>query len=355
MSARILSAAALLGSLCLGSCASPYFVHDPRTLVVDRQQVPRLLKSLRCELATFIAANNQRNILFAAEAKVRGIRSAAEKYQYFEIDPKRFGVVNVSLQIQDTLGLQSGTQFDRLWTNDGGVHTHFLNIGPTASDQSTYLAMWTFVVPQDAITLRAAPADDPKGTTFSCYSEIPQKASPPFASVYAQADLDALARNDFPDYALFKRVWVNNATPLAAWLADVGDSITNATLHWHDVRQKPDRMIPAQMFYQFSVQVTGGLDVKYGLTSPAWPLVAAEAAAGAQQINTISIYLNGIEAADWYNAQEGNTINNEASPLPTINVGGPAQPLPDYVGRKQSRGHPQWPAVITRPPGPSAQ
>ena len=81
MRLRLMPVAALAGAILLGSCASPYFVHDPRTLVVDREEVPRLLKSLRCELITFIAANNQRNMMFQAEAKLNGIRSAIAKFR----------------------------------------------------------------------------------------------------------------------------------------------------------------------------------------------------------------------------------------------------------------------------------
>ena len=151
------SCVVIAGSLMLCSCASPYFVQDPRALVIDREEVPRLLKSLRCELATYIAANNQRNIMFAAEAKVRGIDSAEAKYQYFEIDPTHFGAVDVSLQVQDSLGLGSGTDYERSSPNGGGTHMHTLTLGPTGGDQSTYLATWNFIVPQDAITLRPAP------------------------------------------------------------------------------------------------------------------------------------------------------------------------------------------------------
>src|SRR6202051_4398061 len=203
MSARFLPSVALCGSVLLCSCASPYFIHDPRTIIVNREEVPRLLKSIRCELVTFIAANNQRNILFVAEAKAHGIRSAQKLYQYYEMDPKRFGVVNLNLIVQDNIGLGSGTQIDRLWTRDGGVHSHFLNIGPTIADTSTYSATWGFAIPQDAIVLRAAPQQDPGQDSFSCYSEIPQRNPVPFNSPYAGEDLDALARHDFPDHALF--------------------------------------------------------------------------------------------------------------------------------------------------------
>ena len=215
-------------------------MHDPQALVVSRDEVPRLLKSLRCELVTFIAANNQKNMLFAAEAKVDSLKSAAEKYQYSEIDPRRFGTVSLSLQIQDNLGLQSGTQFDWFKTNDGGAHARLLNIGPTGSDQSTYSATWNFIFPQDAITFHAHhPDGSSKEMAPRCYAEIPKRIPPPFGSIYAEPDLDALSRNDFPDYALFKRVLVNNSLPLAAWRQQVGSSITETTLDWHDVRQKP--------------------------------------------------------------------------------------------------------------------
>ena len=111
MALRALPVAALAGSILLSSCASPYFVHDPRTVVVDRDEVPRLLKSLRCEMVTFIAANNQRNMMFQAEAKLHGIRSAIEKYSYYEIDWAQFGALELSLQVQDTASLGTGTQF----------------------------------------------------------------------------------------------------------------------------------------------------------------------------------------------------------------------------------------------------
>lgn len=342
---------ALAAAACLASCASPYFVHDPQTLIVDREEVPRLLKSLRCELTTFIAMNNQRNMMFQAEAKVNGIRSAIQKYSYYEIDWAQFGALELSLQVQDTLGLQSGTQFDWL-RSEGNGHSHALNIGPTAADQSTYVANWFFALPQDAITLKPAPAVDPPEQPFSCYKAIPKREPPPFDSPYVADDIEALARNDFPDDALFKRVWVNNTTPLAAWLEQVGISISDATLHGSNVQEKRDQMIPGQMQYQFQIVLTGGLDVKYILASPLWPVVGAEVSGGMQKTNTIIITLNGLDSQSAYISQfSGGGIKNTNAPktLPIINVGNAKGPLPAYVGRQHARGHPQWPFVIVQP------
>ena len=352
MRLRLMPVAAVAGAILLGSCASPYFVHDPRTLVVDREEVPRLLKSLRCEMITFIAANNQRNMMFQAEAKLHGVRSAIEKYSYYEIDWKQFGALALTLQVQDNIGLLSGTQFDWIRT-DGIGHSHAWNIGPTASDQSTYGATWYFVVPQDAITLPPAREIRANEVPFSCYKAIPKRDPAPFASVYTQDDLDALARGDFPDYALFTRVRVNNTLPLAAWLQEVGNSISDATLHGTTPHQKPDHVIPAQMQYTFQVVVTGGLDVKYNLASPLWPMVAAEVSGGMQKTNTIVITLNGLDSQAAYFAQFSGGAKNSEAPkaLPTIDVSGSTKGLPAYVGRRHPRGAPLWPYLVISPPG----
>lgn len=349
MALRASLLATLAGSILLGSCASPYFVHDPRTVVVDRDEVPRLLKSLRCEMVTFIAANNQRNMMFQAEAKLHGIRSAIEKYSYYEIDWAQFGALELSLQVQDTASLGTGTQFDWLRTQSPG-HSHAWDLGPTAQDQNTYQANWFFAVPQDAITVRPASATAlaSEEHPFSCYSTVPKRNPLPFGSIYVEDDLDALARNDFPDYALFKRILVNNTTPLAAWLEEVGISISDATLHSTHPQQKRDQIIPAQMQYTFQIQVTGGLDVKYILAAPLWPTVGAEVSGSMQKINSIVITLNGLDSQSAYQSQfSGGGVKNTSAPkaLPTINVGTAGHDLPAYVGRDRPRGHP-FPVLI---------
>jgi hypothetical protein len=103
------------------------------------------------------------------------------------------------------------------------------------------------------------------------------------------------------------------------------------------------------MSFSFAVQVTGGVNVTYGLTSPVWPIVDTQIGGAMQKTNTIQIYLNGIEAALWYAGAEGLSKNTAAKPLPTIKVSGARYPLPGYVGRTRSRGHPQWPIIVPPP------
>ncbi|MEI9805762.1 MAG: hypothetical protein WDN48_16885 [Pseudolabrys sp.] len=82
----------VIASLLLGACASPYYVHDPLSGYIGRDQVPPLLKSVRCELVTFYEANRQRALLFQAQANSKegtaedNWRLAVENYSYFDLD-----------------------------------------------------------------------------------------------------------------------------------------------------------------------------------------------------------------------------------------------------------------------------
>lgn len=166
--------------------------------------------------------------------------------------------------------------------------------------------------------------------------------------IYTQDDLEALARGDYPDDAPFTRVRVNNTLPLAAWLQEVGTSISDATLHGTHPQQKRDQVIP----YTFQIVVSGGLAVKYNLASPLWPMVAAEVSGSMQKTNTIIITLNGLDSQAAYFAQfSGGAKNSEApNALPTIDVSGSAKGLPAYVGRRHPRGQPLWPYLVISPP-----
>ena len=112
------------------------------------------------------------------------------------------------------------------------------------------------------------------------------------------------------------------------------------------------------------MQVSGGLDLKYGLTSSLWPMTAAELAGGMQQTNTISITLNGVDAPLSAAVGGGAAINDNYTPLPTILAA--SKRLADAnnkqdrsqhgSGPPKSRGHLEWPTPLKpQGPGPHAQ
>jgi hypothetical protein len=399
-------AALSAASMLLSACASPYFVHDPQTFLINRDEVPRLLKALRCEIITYIAANNQRRMLFvyetslerkrakedktavdekrAIESKRREIENkkrAIEKFPYFELDPALFGGMALDLKIQDSIGMNSGTQFNWKRTYGDAAHSRAWNIGPTASDQSSYEALWNFALPQDIYFLDdAMTKDDPD---FQCYRQIPLRQELPVEFkdvkdyIYVKQDIDGLAAGKYDDNnALFTRVRVNGATPLAGWLQDVSTEISRTTLLSVDDTQS-DLVPPGQMTYTFTIIVTGGLDVKYALTSTVWAAVAGDVNAGMQQTSTITIILNGLEASNVVSSKSGTAKHLGAVALPVLaptrhpaavpgagkpnllkepfnipNIPSPSRP--GYIGRTTPRGVPVYP-LIQQPWGGAAQ
>ena len=341
----------------VASCASPYFVHDPQALVINREEVPRLLKSLRCELATFIAANNQRTMLFGAEAETVGIDSAIEKYKYFELDPGLFGGVTLNLRVQDSVALGPGTTFNERRTTDGGIHQHFLNIGPTLGDTSSYTANWNFVLAQDMTDLSHADlAKAPAGPVqaddfFSCYSQIPRRDPVPFGSKLVASDIEALAADAYPDYAQYRRIMVNGMTPLAQWLIDVSKSIGRSTVFARNEQETREEMIPGQMNYVFQVTASGGLAVRYGAITPLWPAKVGDVSGGIQQTNTITLTLNGRAALGAAQVTTGGARNNDAKykdRLPSILKAGSAAGQPGFAERPMSRPSLDFNVLIER-------
>lgn len=351
MLCRWRSAVVLALSVGLASCASPYFVHDPQTFIINRDEVPRLLKALRCEMMTYVAADNQRQMLFRYVASVeKDVARAINDYPYFELDPMGYGGLGLDLKLQDSAGVNTGTNLN--WKRS----IRSWNFIPTASDQSSYEALWNFAIPQDLIALDTVKThDDPD---FQCFTRIPARENlPPFKNskdrAYVAQDMDGLARGKYDEgNALFTRVRVNEGLPLAGWLLDVGTEIGRKTLFSLDPKQL-DHMPPGQMTYTFTIVVTAGLDVKYSLTSTMlWDVLSADANISAQQTSTITIILNGLESATVVSAKSGTSKNVTALPLPVLGqvvrgAAAPSEPQRGYLGRTLPRGAPTYaPAVI---------
>jgi hypothetical protein len=350
-------ATVMVASLSLCGCASPYFVHDPQTFLINRKEVPHLLKSVRCELATYIAADNVRTMLFQAEAATNGIESAREKYPFFGLDIVNFGGVSLDLKIQDTLGTDSATTFN--WNR---MHAIQWNIAPSLGDQSTYDASWAFVVPQDLVTLDTtaiAQANneqfDERNPPFRCYNHIPKKPHPPFKDQYAEQDLDGLAAGDYPQYEEFKRVTVNATMPLAAWLRGVSTTLESTTVLNANVQETPGEIIAGQMTYTFTIQVSAGLDVRYTLVSPLWPIAATGVNGSGQQTSTLTLVLNGVEAQGTSTVSTDTAGNKLARlALPVIPVSSPNKGvgLTPFAPRLRRRSQILYPPTL-RPLGPT--
>jgi hypothetical protein len=303
----------IVPSVLLCSCSTFSIVHDPQTGPINKEQVQNIVRATKCELITFFDTNRRRG-----------------KY-YFDLSDNLYGNVIFDLTVVDTAGFPpAGTSIDRINTPNanplGSVTWHF---GPTLNGQNTYDMTLSYIVPQGAKLSSATGA----GSEYACYSEIPE-------------DLEGLADGRYPQLERFTRVRVNAVKPLASWLLEV------ATNMWPEMEAAKlgETAYPVQMAYAFTVQITGGLEVKYSLINPVWNPLAPDFAASSTQTGKLTFTLNGADAALASGANTGTAVvgTGVASPPPFVS---PVPPRPQP--RKGVVPAPQPPPGAGAVPAPS--
>lgn len=315
----------LVGTLScalLGGCASLNLIHDPQTGIITRDEVPRFLKSVRCELSTFYQANLARRTFFeqkngeaqgalqqAARSGNGALRAQADALRleavqdgvHFPIAPELFGGVYIDLKVVDTVGIGAG---DGNFVNKRVIdptHSETYSVAPVLNTQNTYEMIYSFLVDQGAGISRTA-SNDP----FKCYD----------ASLISGVSPVTLSEDGVPGAAQYTRILVNGRRPLAAWLLDNAQQ-TWINFHAKKEEDEAERLIPVQMNYSFTVQVTGGLNVRYSLTTPIWPTAQIGGGASAVQSSQMSIYLNGEDANLASAAKLGAAVNKLGTRLGT--------------------------------------
>jgi hypothetical protein len=316
------------GSLMLAGCVSPNLIHDPQTGIISREQVPGFLKSVRCELATFYEANwyniaqFQKHIGRAESLSADAARNTARRSELlreaerergaavagspnFPVSSKLFGGVYLELKVVDTLGVGAGdTNLVNKQLRDAS-HTQTWGVSPSLNSQNTYDMNFSFIVDQSKGLSRGRSADP-----FQCYD--PQKRESMTPVMLAEGHDNGAAQ--------FTRIVVNGSEPLAAWLMD------NSKETWINFRAKQDsaereQLIPVQMNYAFSVQVTAGVNVKYSLTAPVWSPEQIGGGVSSVQTSQMSIFINGDDANLAGGAKLGTAVNDNAGKPPFVEVG----------------------------------
>lgn len=298
----------LLALSALGGCASLNYVHDPQTGVINRDEVPRFLKSVRCELSTFYHSNLIRRTFFeerTAEAERAGRQGnlaraellrdeAVRRGVHFPVAPDLFGGVYMDLKVVDTVGIGAG---DGNFVNKRVIdptHTETYSVSPVLNTQNTYQMVYSFLIDQSAGISRTL-LDDP----FKCYNS---------ALLGPNVTPIMLAEDAVPQAAQYTRILVNAQRPLAAWLLDNAEQIW-VNFHAKRANDESERLIPVQMNYSFTVQVTAGLNARYSLTAPIWTPAQIGGGAGSSQTSQMAIYLNGEDANLAGGAKLGSAVN----------------------------------------------
>jgi hypothetical protein len=290
-------------SLCLlPSCTSLRLIHDPQFGFVSSDQIPGLLKSVRCELKTFYAANAARRS--ANTYILRTGEAPATSFSYFPIDPDLFGGVFLDLKVVDTLAVGTGdTNLARKQLIDE-THSRSWTFAPILGTQNTYGVTYSLLIDQSKGLATSGEADP-----FRCYHPN---------AIARGATYEELADDVVPNAANFARITVIGAKPLAGWLLDNGSVLWRNFVAESESVQTTEQIVPAQMNYTFTIQATGGLNVRYSLISPVWSPAQGGAGASAVQTSQLQIVVNGYDATVAIGAKTGNAKRKDITPRPRL-------------------------------------
>jgi len=311
---RIFRTAVCMLATLVSGCSSFYEnVQDPGQLV----PVASVLKSIRCEVITFLVANRIRRQEFLNWHLV-DFQTAFDKYAYLDLDDKEYATVQVDLKTIDTLGLSLGID-QKFPYGPGGAFSHTSHLGPADTSTWTYSRSNLFAVTQNA-TLGPTPQSglkvpqlygdaDRQDASFFCYTATKDQAPQ-----YSAEAVESLVLHQRPDLENFHRIWVvgGETMTLARWL-----EIMAAEMAKNYLAQGPytESLIPGQINYTYTLEVKPSFDLKYTLISHAYNPLIPDVNFSKDDTSTFSLYLNTAYAKAAYGAKNGNASLPSEPPI----------------------------------------
>jgi len=326
-----------IGTVSLLGCGLPYeHVQDPGALV----PVASVMKSIRCEIVTFLVANRLRQRQFLKEYE-SNFQDAFQKYAYLNLDDKEYGAVQADLKTIDTLGLSLGidrkfmygstNQFSKTW-----------HLGPSVTGTWTYTRSDVFALAQDATlgpTTRTGSAHKPianvkrQDANFFCY----KNAADSSALTNSLVGAEAMVNHERPKLENFERIWVIQVgeITLSKWLEMMSTEMAKNYLAQGPFKES---LIPGQINYTFTLEIKPSFDGKYTLVSQLYNPYVPDLTVTKDDTSTFSFYLNTDSAKAAYGAKNGSASIPSSPPQWSLkSVVIPAPPSGQPSGTKPSR------------------
>lgn len=324
--------------ILVGGCASFEVIQDPRIGALSKDRLPALIKSLRCELATFYTANQyHRERLSYLRRELALHKQPYMPFEtllamnYFDLDSEAYGLFTIDVKAQDTLGIPGTATSITDVLNATAGHTRSIGIGPSVGVQATYDNGIAYVIQQNS-SVRTRTEFDPEQAVSEPVAPAKSEAEAfPCFRRSVRADYDGMAAGSYPNLEQFNRIRVDVGQPLAGWLqentrtAGISRNLM-LDIHADAEKRKPvpvdevysEQSIDAgQLGFTFTVQYTGGVDAKFSLVSSRFNPLIADVSAGLQQTGTLVIFLNGYQAQSTVGAKGGIVAIEAKVPGPT--------------------------------------
>jgi hypothetical protein len=283
-----------------------------------------IVKSIRCELMTFIVTNRYRESafldLYQKNFRQMDFRTAFANYAYIDVDDNQYAAIDANLKTLDMASLTVGLDW-KTNVNKAG-ESHDKHLGPGISASKTYIADTLYAVPQDSRLGPKTPPDsfepssskrvhqpqkfyqdaDSSDVDYYCYKNERGMPAP-------HADLrtfEALSDHQYPQFENFDRIYVasDNFVPLARWLQIQGTEMAQATL---SIDKNMENILPGQLSYSFALDVKPSIDLKYTLVATVISPAVPELMASREDTDTFTIYLNTKSAKFASGGKSGGT------------------------------------------------
>lgn len=284
------------------------------------------MKSLRCELVTFIELNRQRQLAFA---RLYGtdFQTAREKYAYLELHELFAAGVYVNFEVLESAAVAGAVDRQIPFSTPGDIGT--VRFGASYGESRTYTMSQTYVLSQSAELLKPKNEDD---LSFACYRDVPPPAqrSPEYLLALAQG-------NSGTD--MFQRIRVNGGPPLAEWLVGVATEMSTTYLS----REGTEELLyPGQLSYKFEIVAQPAAEARFTLVASPINPAAVGGGLSAKRTSNFQFVLNTEYAPVATGARTGSAIVEQFK-----KAAGASTPRPRTA--RAAAAVPPRTTVVTRP------
>ncbi|MCK2054774.1 hypothetical protein [Methylobacterium sp. 37f] len=262
-------------SLQLAACATPYEVVDPAQGIA----VPRILKSIKCEMITFLETNRQQREYFGNFYRAGNPR--AYEHPYIDIADDLFAGIYVNLKEVDVKSLTVG--FNRI-SRLGDFKSLTLGAGPSATLTDTFEVKQNFALLQSAKIYRPSyhtsyiKEHRPSAPDFDCYKGLPEGKD---------LDFRRVAANEYGSD--FQRIRISADLTLSSWLQGLTANMAKNYLTSVDNKEI---LAPGQISYEFSLSYKLGVDGRYELIAQVWNPLSVEPTVSLERTSTFRFIFN---------------------------------------------------------------
>jgi hypothetical protein len=329
MRAFMRAAFALTVMVQVGGCATLLKqLDDPNAVLGANLDTDKFVKSLRCEVLTFIVENRLRLKIYndaVAETQSRpdqvsidNLHRLLENYPFIQLDEAQYAALGVDIKNINIATLNAPVD----WKTTKGVVVRDTHLGPSMAETNTFEYIPPLAIPQYA-DLGPTVSFNPPGKrppraalwssiynfqpttdeSFYCYRSLALSHSVTAEDAANEIETLLLEGPGAKDFAQYERIYVGPVT-LAKWLQDMTGQLGYNS---HTSFDTYESVVVGQIGYTFTLDFKPSIDAKYTYMDLVVNPFVPELSASVEHSGQFTIVLNTVSSVPATTAKQGNT------------------------------------------------